>query len=464
MDKATLEEQLQEISNARDDGRLQDLVKSLSADDLELYKKELADAYLDIYSVWHYDLMCDKVVLSESLDSFFGYLLELLTEADKIDPSNLNHQQRAYCYESWADLKDTQEEQLEYIKKAEQELQEALKTRPDSIWVNNQLVSILLKKIKTSNQYRDEDFAVALNYFERALSNYKSSNQMNLIYNCFEILEMPFSKNQYWYGVYFDKLNTILHIRAEKDPLIYLDWVSELKRIIENFGPGSPTQDIINQSADLLNRLTNFESNNPERLNQLGSAFAKTAAQLSKAGVIAQALEYYEMAVKYFTMAQAINPAAWTYPVYATNALMAMAAIYKTQNDKTTVIALFERGQKIFLNIYEPEQDFTANIYWGEFLIDYARQVYDFDSPAILKAAEEKLLIARELGNKGYDHPYLALAKVALKLGNKEKCLAILKQCKAIFSHAYSTYSLSRVIEDEEFASLKKEITAIHNS
>jgi len=163
-------------------------------------------------------------------------------------------------------------------------------------------------------------------------------------------------------------------------------------------------------------------------------------------------------------MAQAINPAAWTYPVYATNALMAMAAIYKTQNDKTTVIALFERGQKIFLNIYEPEQDFTANIYWGEFLIDYARQVYDFDSPAILKAAEEKLLIARELGNKGYDHPYLALAKVALKLGNKEKCLAILKQCKAIFSHAYSTYSLSRVIEDEEFASLKKEITAIHNS
>ncbi len=464
MDKAALEEQLQEISNARDDGRLHELVQSLSAADRQRYKKELADAYLDIYAVWHYDLMCDKVVLNESLDSFFGYLLGLLAEADKLDPSNLNHQQRADCYESWADLLDPREEKLVYLQKAEQELQEALKTRPGSIWVNNQLVGILLKKIKTGNQYHDEDFTVALNYFERALSNYKSSNQMILIYNCLEILEMNFPRNQYWYGVYLDKLTTILHLRAANDPLIYLDWVSELKRIIENFGPASPEQDIINQSVDLLTRLTNFESDNPERLNQLGSAFAKTAAQLGKTGVITQALEFYDMAVKYFTMAQAINPAAWTYPVYATNALMAMAAIYKAQKNIPTVIALFERGQQIFVNIYEPEKDFTANIYWGEFLIDYARQAYDFDAPDILQAAEEKLLIARELGNKGYDHPYLALAKVALKSGDKEKCLAILTECRTIFTHPYATYSLYRAIEDEDFASLKEEITAIHNS
>jgi tetratricopeptide (TPR) repeat protein len=464
MDKATLETQLQEISYARDDGKLNDLVQSLSAEDLQQYKKELAGAYLDIYSVWHYDLMCDKVVLNESLDSFFEYLLELLAEADKIDPANINHQQRAYCYESWAELKDTPEEQLVYIEKAIQELLEALKTQPGSTWVNNQLVGVLLKKIKTGNQYRDEDFATALNYFEQALLNYSSPNQLNLIYNCLEILEMNFPKNQYWYDVYFDKLQTILHVRAQKDPLIYVDWVTELERIIYNSGPSAPAQDIIDQSVDLLKRLTNFESDNPETLNKLGNAFAKTAQQLSKTGSITAALDHYDMAVKYFTMAQAINPAAWTYPVYATNALMAMAAIYKEQNDTTTVTALFERGQQIFLNIYEPEKDFSANIYWGEFLIDYARQAYDFDSPVILTAAEEKLLIARQLGNNGYDHPYIALAKVALKLGNKEKCLAILRECKTLFSHEHATYSLSRVMEDEDFAILKQEITAIHHS
>src|SRR5262245_48126914 len=123
MDKEALEEQLVEISNARDDGRLDDLVKSLSADDRQRYKSELADAYLDIYAVWHYDYMCDKVTTSEGPDSFLAYLLELIDKADKINPSHINNQQRAYCYESWADLKDNPEEKLAILEKAEQEIQ-----------------------------------------------------------------------------------------------------------------------------------------------------------------------------------------------------------------------------------------------------------------------------------------------------------------------------------------------------
>jgi hypothetical protein len=304
---------------------------------------------------------------------------------------------------------------------------------------------------------------VALEYFERGLLNYKSPNQLNLIYNCLEVRNMSFPRNHYWYGVYWDKLNTVLHKKAEKDPLIYLDWVTELKRIIENYGPNAPTYglDVTQESVDILKRLTNFESDNPEKLNDLGHAFAKTAGALGKTGSTAEALDHYEMAVKYFTMAQDINPAAWTYTVYATNALMAMAAIYHTKNDKATVLALFERGQNIFLKVYKPEEDFTVNIYWGEFLIEYARLVYDFDSPAILQQAEEKVLIAQELGRNGYDHPYIARAKVALKLGDKEKCLAILSECKRVFSHAHATYSLSKVTEDDDFASLKHEISAL---
>ncbi|MFL5746799.1 MAG: hypothetical protein ACJ751_19130 [Niastella sp.] len=466
MDKDALDEQLLEITNARDDGRLHDLVESLSADDRQRYKRELADAYLDIYAVWHYDYMCDKVTTTEGPDSFLAYLLELLAEADKLDPSHINHQQRAYCYESWADLKENQEEKLTYLEKAEQEILQALKMEPDSSLLNNHLVGILLDKIKTGNQYRDEDFAIALAYFEQGLLNYRGGNQLTLIYKCIDIVRMPFSRNKYWHGVFLEKQHTVLHRRAEKDPLIYLDWVTEMKRIIENYDPETPLQlqDVIQQAVDLLKRLTNFESENPERLNELGHAFAKTAGVLDKTGSTADALYHYEMAVKYFTMAQDINPAAWTYPVYATNALMAMAAIYHARHDKATVLALFERGQGIFLKIYKPEEDFTANIYWGEFLIAYARLVYDFGSPGILQQAEEKLLIAQELGRNGYDHPYIARAKVALKLGDREKCLAILRECKAVFSHAHATYSLSKVIEDEDFVQLKQEIIAIHNS
>ena len=466
MDKAALEIQLQEITNARDDGRLHDLVESLSADDLQQYKKELADAYLDIFSVWQYDYECDKVQTTEGWDSFFAYQLELLAEADILNPDHINYSERAYCYESLAELKDNQEEKSAYLEKAAQEIHAALKVQPDSSLLNNHLVGILLEKIKTGNQYRDDDFAEALAYFEQGLLNYSGGNQLTLIYSCINVLRMPFPQNKYWYGVFLEKQHAVLHRRAEKDPLIYLDWVTELKRIIQNYDPESPlqAQDVIQQSVDLLKRLTNFGSDNPEKLNQLGSAFAKTAEWLDKAGSIDEALYHYEMAVKYFTMAQDINPAAWTYPVYATNALMAMAAIYHAQHDKATVLTLFERGQTIFLQIYKPEEDFTANIYWGEFLINYARLVYDFGSPEILQQAEEKLLIAQELGRNGYDHPYIARAKVALKLGDGQKCLAILRECKTVFSHDYATYSLSKVIEDEDFASLKQEITAIHHS
>jgi len=463
MEKEALEEQLLEIANARDDGKLDELVESLAADDRQRYKKELADAYLDIYSVWHYDYMCDKVTTTEGPDSFLAYLLELIDKADKINPSHINHQQRAYCYESWADLKDTPEEKLMYLEKAAQEIRAALKIQPDLSQLNYQLVSILLEKIKTGNQYREEDFSEALTYFERAILNYEGGHQLNLIYNCFEVLRMSFPRNRHWYEVYFDTMNTILHKRAERDPLIYLDWATELKRIIEHYDPAAPEipQDIVQQSVDLLKRLTSFESDNPEKLNDLGHAFAKTAGALGKTGSTAEALYHYEMAVKYFTMAQDINPAAWTYTVYATNALMAMAAIYHAQNDKDTVLALFESGQNIFLKVYKPEEDFTVNIYWGEFLIEYARLVYDFESPAILQMAEEKLLIAQELGRSGYDHPYIARAKVALKLGDREKCLAILSECKKVFSHAHATYSLSKVTEDDDFAPLKQEISAI---
>ncbi|OQP40694.1 hypothetical protein A4H97_13805 [Niastella yeongjuensis] len=159
------------------------LVGSKPKSSRQQYKRELADAFLDIYAVWHYDYMCDKVETSEGPDSFIYYLLELLAEADKSDPTRINYEQRAYCYQTLAELKNNQEEQLGYIDKAIQEIQEALKTQPDSSSLYNQLVGFLLNKIKFRNQYKDEDFAAALPYFEHALLNYRSSNQLTLIYN-----------------------------------------------------------------------------------------------------------------------------------------------------------------------------------------------------------------------------------------------------------------------------------------
>ncbi len=82
------------------------------------------------------------------------------------------------------------------------------------------------------------------------------------------------------------------------------------------------------------------------------------------------------------------------------------------------------------------DDDFTLNIYWAEFLFEYARRGYNFQAPAILQEAEQKALLAKMLGKEIYDHPYLALAKIKLKLGDIEGCLNISKRMPRGIYHA----------------------------
>jgi hypothetical protein len=466
MDKAALDSELQQIASDRDDERLEKLVNSLSAAELQLYKEELTEAWLGIFEIWYYDFSCDKVKMNDWPDSFFTYLLDLLSGAEKINAPTIYYEERTWCYQEWARLKDHRHEQLLYIDKAIAEMTAALREQPDSCQFSSSMVSVLLDKIEINNQFTDEEFEQVLIYFELTLSRFSNSALPSLLSYCFIILDFPFPKNRHWHAVFFHKLNTTLYALAEESNLIYLEWSNELTRIVDNrFDNISPgyAQILTKQSINLLKPLTNFETDNPERLNQLGSAFKNAAKHLSETDQQAAALHYYEVALACFMKGQDINPAAWTFPVYATNVLTAMAVIYYQQHDHDTVIALFEKGRFIFSKNLEPEQDFTLNMYWGRFLIEYARLAYRFDAPDMLQEADEKLLIAQQLGQGYYDQPYIARAKVALKLGDGEKCLSILRECKAVLSHDYYQYSLNKVIEDEDFAAIKQAIAAIDN-
>src|SRR5438045_398464 len=106
-----------------------------------------------------------------------------------------------------------------------------------------------------------------------------------------------------------------------------------------------------------------------------------------------------------------------------------MAVIYHNKQNREKVIELFEEGRTLFSKVYEHEKDFTLNLYWGEYLIEYARLAYNFDAPEILEEATAKSLIAKELGRNYYSQPYTLLAKIALKSGDKDNCMEILKEC-----------------------------------
>jgi hypothetical protein len=464
MDKDALDQALQEIARDLDETRLDELVKSLSPAEVQLYKTELTDAWLGIYEIWYYEFSCGKVTMEGWPDSFFSSQLYLLAEAEKISAPKIYHEERACCYQDWAKLKDTPGEQLFYIEKAIAELSTALQAELANSDLYHRMVSVLLDKIKINNQFTDDEFDLVLGYFDRALGLFTGDGVSSLLYYCFVILDLPFAKNQDWHTRFMNKLTAALQEAAEYDALIYLEWSHQLGRMLdfsfENIPPAY-AQGLTKQSIDLLKPLTNFETDDPDNLNKLGAAFEKAAKKLSDQDPQA-ALRHYEVSLAYFVQAQDINPAAWTYTVYATNVLAAMAVIYHRQYDDEAVISMFEKGKFIFSKMIYQETDFTINLNWGRFLIEYARLAYAFDAPDILEEADEKLLIAQEQGQHYYDQPFIARAKVALKLGDRDKCLSILRECKAIFSQ-YHSYSLSKVLEDEDFAAIKQEITALDN-
>jgi hypothetical protein len=91
------------------------------------------------------------------------------------------------------------------------------------------------------------------------------------------------------------------------------------------------------------------------------------------------------------------------------------------------------------------------------FLFEYARRAYHFHSPAILQQAASKLTLARTLGNNFYNQPFMMLAKVALKSGDRALCIGLLKECRDMFTTEYYEYDMCGVWKDKDFEGIMPE-------
>ncbi|GAA3916647.1 hypothetical protein GO495_19685 [Chitinophaga oryziterrae] len=455
MEQNEFQETLEKLTDKEDIAGIAALVNSLNAEELELYKTELLEAYANIYSLWYYDLICGKIK-EEHQEGIVQELFDILTLAEKIDPENTHYGERAQCYEFLSELKGEETDKLLNIQKAIDEYSDALK-KSENILVNAPLANALLDKMLITQEFTDDEFLKVLELFELAFTTYSESVVSSFIHGCFRILNFPFSKNHYWHSRFLNKFNLALTRFTEKEPIIFLTWSEALVRVLEyqqyEISP-EYAEELNDISIELLASITDYQTDNQRLLNQLGSAFEKAAKRIKR-----EKLLYYTIALKYFTKGQTIEPATWTFPVYATNVLKAMAVIYHKQQNQEKVIALFEEGRALFSKVYKHEKDFTLNLYWGEFLIEYARLAYGFDAPQILEEATEKSLIAKELGRNYYNQPYTLLAKIALKTGDKDKCMEILKECKKVFSTEYYEYDMGPVLRDEDFREIWAELT-----
>lgn len=441
----TLTDQIARLNDNEDADGLIQLIRQLPPDQLQQHQTALSEASESVFYVWLTDLQLGKI-RSEDQDAVTTMLAELIQAMEIVQPEIPHHLMRALLYEQLSDQQTAPAEKLAYIQKGIDEYTAGLQQNSNPE-MQSKLAEALLNKMQHTQDYNEKDLTEILHLFQTAFTRYSELVLIYFLHGSFRLLNFSFNENTSWHRHFFTQLETNLKSFAAIDAYIYLEYVNVLRRLLENELyqiPADYKTVLRKKIIALLEPLKDYETTSEQRLNHLGQAFEKVAEGIEEQTT---RLNFYRAALTFFTQGQQINPAAWTFPVYATNVLMEMARV--DTSDK--VIPLFEQGKALFALTYTYGPDFTLMHYWGKFLIEYARQAYNFQAPDILKEAEEKLQSAKQLGNGFYDQPYRGLAKVALKLGNKQQCLDILAECKKVFTTDYHEYEHSFVLADEDF-------------
>ena len=440
--------QLEEHANNYDLGAMNILVESLSSVQLEENKQGIIDIYNMVYSSGRYDLDCGKV---NDPQDFIFFLLSIIDSVQRFFPKEMYYLERGCCYEDLAYGTTVYEDKLRYI----QEAIRIYNSAPQTTNIQMSMVRALIDKMEITKQFTSEVFTELLSFFKLVLNDVAFVKV--LIHQCFRIRFLPFGENLYWHQRLLHEFESAMHEQPKKNLLVYLDWAEVYHYILlHNSSEIDPEYKaiMVTQTALLLKPLEGYYTEDAELLYRLGNVFTDTAKRSTDNDLC---LEYYKTAVYFFTKHHERQQGIWTFPVYVINTLPSMAQIYHELGAYEKVINTFEYGLELFSQVYKHEEDFTLNQYWGDFLIEYTGLVYDYKSPSINRRAEEKLQLALELvGNyqahPHFSRPYFSMARLAIKSGNKEKCVSLLLQCKeAIRSKGYIAYDLAEALSDEDF-------------
>jgi hypothetical protein len=436
---------LDEISDVQDLGALDTLVESLTPAELDEYRESIAITYEKIYSYGMYDLACDKV---SNPEDFAFFLLDVIASAQRLSPERGYHKERGYCYEKLSALTEAHDDKVRYIEEAIQIYNAA----PQNTEMRVAIIDALLERMELTKQFTTEAFTELLYFYRPVLSAKDIASVESLIYANYKVLGFDFEQNEYWHQRLTREFEGAMHPYGEENLLVYLKWAETFMRMLDydrhTLTPERKAN-IIMQTISLIQPLEDYFTEETEILNRLGRIFEQTAEKTADMSI---KLNYYRVAVEFFTKGHILQPAAWTFPVYATGVLLEMAKIYNAQGSYEKMLNTFEHGQQLFSQVYQSETDFTLTLNWARFSLQYTKMAFDYKSASVNKLVEEKCLLAIQLGNHAYTQPYLTLAKLMLKTGNKERCMEIMKECKQLFTYSpYYSYDFREVREDEEF-------------
>ena len=180
-------ELLEKIIDELDAYALEQLVNSLSRQQISKYKSEISEAYMSIYYYWHYELSCNKI--SEGDEAAFIYdMLDLLDSAEAVNPELMRYSERGHCYEMLADYSQEASQQIAYYQKAIDIYREAVKYQ-EFTKLHADIASALLEQMSLAQQFDRKTFNEVVALYNKAYTSYSEQVLRSFLYGCFNILK-----------------------------------------------------------------------------------------------------------------------------------------------------------------------------------------------------------------------------------------------------------------------------------
>lgn len=433
-------------------------------------KSQLADAYMTIFAQCQYDYMCGKFNEEEDI----WLLLDWVEKAKALCPEmDQYHFYAGHVYEMLSSTCPGNEEKLANADQsiAHFKLQQAITPGDSDVLID--LAKGILKRCQLLDDFGPTVMAEIRDLFVVALSverrsdakpgffGFKGSAIDAFLTTSYDLLLREGSRP--YHTLFLQSFDTTLTPFVKDNPIVCYHWADALIRIARWPYDRYPDPTVFNERFvseiwekvnTLLKDIEGLSIGDEHFIVALGHLF-------DQAGRKEKSTAWLNVAIDYYLQACALNDRSWAYPYYTTQCLQIKAQWLLEKGDKAAAKDCFTQGIAILTKAEETVEDFQLSLNHGIFLYEFARHFEGFSNRDTLLEIQDHFEKSRALSRQFYTQPYYALAKVLLRLQNREDCIKVLVSCGELFSNEYHIHDFNEILGHPDLEEIQDDIPKI---
>ncbi|MBT30154.1 MAG: hypothetical protein CMO01_10890 [Thalassobius sp.] len=468
----TLKDLIEKYVDEENTFALDQLFDKLSVNGTEEEKKILAEGYLSNFAQCQYDYMCGKF-------NDIDWIWELIDWLEKVKVLDAEFDEldyyKGHVYEMLSSTSEKPENKIKFNKLSTAHFRKQIEHGNEDVDVQINLAKSIFEHCQLTKTYKAGsmqeicDLLVEAIHLERKAENqysffgFNGSSISAFLNTAYEILALQIKNSDLYHHQLINAFRNSIQQYTDAEPMIYYHWADTLHRITQWVDYTNTTTSRLSfevveriwlEIRMVMENIIDIYSESEHFLTSAGHLFVRLAEK-------EHSYYYYKVSLNYYKKALAINSKTWSNPLYASNSLKMMAYISLEDGDSKKALDLFNQGLQIYETSQKELDDFQLNLNHADFLFEYARLFEGFSSKNTLLEVQKLYEASKALANNFYTQPFYGLAKTALKLKDKQACVAILKECGAIFSNEYHTHDFNEIKTDKDFVEIHELIPQI---